>query len=242
MKSIRYSIIALFILSFMLVAGNSFAQSISAITYYGAPGAGGASSGGYSTPSPSRWIVGSTMMSSELSTPQGYYLAEISDLVFDPVSGHVSNVVITRIRMMGTEHISIPFNTVSKTGEAIFVHWAPEGVHKFYGQAPYWSEGLYICSKQPQPTGSYEISKLIGASARTSKGEDLGRIDNLIIDSTDGHGYLLVSYHSGTKEKRVAVPLTALSKRDENAFVLKTTSADLEAAPAFAWSDMTKLQ
>lgn len=237
MKSIRYSIIGLLIISVLLVAGNSFAQFP-----WGAPGAGGGYRGGYSTPSPSRWIVGSTMMISELSTPQGFYLAEISDLVIDPVSGHVSNVVITRIRMMGTEHISIPFNTVSKTAEAIFIHWVPEGVYRFYGQAPYWSEGLYIDSKQPEPIGGYKVSKLMGGNARTSKGEDLGRIDDLVIDSTDGHGYLLVSHHSGTKEKRVAVSLTALSKRDENAFVLKTISADLEAAPAFAWSDIAKLQ
>lgn len=247
MRFITYSMLGLFVLGLVFVAGNSISAPrfspfpeyyVEYLKQYKGLAGAGASLGGYSTPSASRWVAGSTIMYSELKTPQGSYLAEIRDLVIDPANGRVSNVVITHIRMNGAQQISIPFGTVSKTGEAIFIHHPPEEVYPLSGQDPYRSEGLYICSKQQEPRESYKISKLIGANARTSHGEALGQIDDLVIDSTDGHGYLLVS-HNG---KRVAVPLSALSKGDENVFVLKTTMADLEATPAFKWSDMTKLQ
>ncbi len=248
MRFITYSMLGLFVLGLVFVAGDSISAPIFSPfgSYYveylkqyrGLPGAGGLLTGGYSSPAASRWVAGSTIMYSELKTPLGGYLAEIRDLVIDPANGRVSNVVITHIRMNGAQQISIPFSTVSKTGEAIFIHHAPEGVYPVSGQDPYRSEGLYICSKQQEPRESYRTSKLIGANARTSHGEALGQIDDLVIDSTDGHGYLVVS-HNG---KKVAVPLSVLSKGDENAFVLKTTKADLEASPAFTWSDMTKLQ
>ncbi len=65
--------------------------------------AGGSLQGGYSRPTASVWDTGAagTMISSQLRTPQGDYLAEISDLVIDPVDGRVSDVIITGIRGMG---------------------------------------------------------------------------------------------------------------------------------------------
>src|SRR4030042_294324 len=189
MKLIKYSMLGLFILSLVFVAGDSISAPIFSPfpAYYveylkqfkGLPGSGALLTGGYSTPSAIHWVAGSTMMSSELKTPQGNYLAEISDLLIDPANGRVSNVVITRIQGMG-------------------------------------------------------------ANIRTSKGEDIGRINDLAIDFADEHcADLLVSHAGGTEGKVVAVRLSALSKGDGNTFVLKTTKAELEAAPTFTWSDMT---
>jgi sporulation protein YlmC with PRC-barrel domain len=250
MKLIKYSMLGLFILSLVFVAGDSISAPIFSPfpAYYveylkqfkGLPGSGALLTGGYSTPSAIHWVAGSTMMSSELKTPQGNYLAEISDLLIDPANGRVSNVVITRIQGMGAKHIAIPLSAVSKTGESIFVYNAPEDVFQFPGEGPYRSQGFYLYSKQQEPMESYKASELIGANIRTSKGEDIGRINDLAIDFADEHcADLLVSHAGGTEGKIVAVRLSALSKGDGNAFVLKTTKAELEAAPTFTWSDMT---
>ena len=251
MKLIKYSMLGLFILSLVFVAGDSISAPIfnpygltpGVLEYIkqftGRPGLGG-SIAGYSTPSEIQWVAGSRMMYSELKTPQGNYLAEISDLLIDPANGRVSNVVITRIQGMGAKHIVIPLSTVSKTGDTTFVYNAPEDVFQFPGEEPYRSHGFYLYSKQQEPMESYKASELIGANLRTSEGEDIGRINDLAIDFADEHcADLLVSDAEGTEGKIVAVRLSALSKGDENAFVLKTTKAELEAAPTFTWSDMT---
>ena len=250
MKLIKYSMLGLFILSLVFVAGNSISAPIFSTpiqpglaefykAFAGLPKAGGLLTGGYSTPSAIHWVAGSRMMYSELKTPQGNYLAEISDLLIDPANGRVSNVVITRIQGMGAKHIVIPLSTVSKTGDTTFVYNAPEDVFQFPGEEPYRSHGFYLYSKQQEPMESYKASELIGANLRTSKGEDIGRINDLAIDFADEHcADLLVSDAEGTEGKIVAVRLSALSKGDGNAFVLKTTKAELEAAPTFTWSDM----
>jgi sporulation protein YlmC with PRC-barrel domain len=218
MKSIHYSILGLIIISLILVAGNSFAQTLK-----GVPGAGGvfkSYSEQFGDPFPA-----SAMIWSELKTPDGHYVAEIIDLLIDPANGRVSDVVITHIRGMGSKKVGVPFSSVSRNGANIFIYNAPEDAYRFHGMAPYWSEGSHVYSKHEEPMASYKTSKLIGAMVRTSKGEDLGRIDDLVI-STDGQvGDLIVS-HMG---KRVAVPFRDLSRSGEDAFVLKT----LDAAPAY---------
>jgi sporulation protein YlmC with PRC-barrel domain len=252
MKLIRYSMLGLFILSLVFVAGNSISAPIFSIPlalsqvellkrHPQSPGPGGPITG-YSTLAAFQWVAGSTVMSSELKTSQGGYLAEISDLLIDPANGRVSNVVITRIRGIGAKHIVIPFSTVSKTGDNLFIYNAPEDVYPVSGRDPYWSEGLYVYSKQQEPMGSYKTSELVGASARTSEGEEVGQIVNLGINCTDGRGYLIVSHSMGTEEKMFVVPLISLVKKDGNTFRLKNAKADIEAAPTFTWSDMNNLQ
>jgi sporulation protein YlmC with PRC-barrel domain len=250
MRFITYSMLGLFVLSLVFVAGDSISAPIfnppltpGVLAYLkqftGLPGTGALLTGGYSTPSAIQWVSGSRMIYSELKTPQGNYLAEISDLLIDPANGRVSNVVITHIQGMGAKHIVIPFSTVSKTGDTTFVYNAPEDVFQFPGEGPYRSQGFYLYSKQQEPMESYKASELIGANLRTSKGEDVGRINDLAIDFADEHcADLLVSQAGGTEGKMVAVHLSALSKGDGNTFVLKTTKAELEAVPTFAWSDM----
>ena len=160
------------------------------------------------------------MISSELKTPQGTYLAEISDLVIDPANGHVSNVVLARVRGMGSKDLVIPFSAVTKTGEATYLYNVPEDVYQFIGEAPYRSWGLNLHSEQ-KPAAGLTASKLIGAMVRTSKGEDLGQIEDLVVDHMGGHVLNLVV--SGTKGKPTAVPFSSLSESGKGAFILKTT-------------------
>ncbi len=254
MKLIKYPIIGLFIVSVVFVATNSFAtdsftqtplpwsayiaglgqqlQDLRKSLYDRGPGA---PIEGYSNPSPYSLDIftASTMISSELRTAQGDYLAEIRDLVIDPSNGRISNVVLDHLQMMGAKDIEIPFSAVLKTGQSIFVHRTPGDVHQFSGEAPYWSEDLDICSKVPEPAGSYRASKLMGSSVKTSKGQELGRIDDLVIDSREGHIAFLVVSSDGMKGKQVVVPFSLLSRGAENAFALNVSREQFATAPAY---------
>lgn len=228
MKLIKYSIIGLFIISLVFVAGNSFAQLVPyesapaqrfdpfiagmspsdrawltsiyglgpklSVTLYGQPSA-----------SDGNLCEASTMISSELKTPQGGYLAEISDLVIHPENGRITDVVLTHIRGMGAKEVVAPFSTVLKNGELIFLYSAPQEVYQFHREAS---------------SESFTARRLIGSTVKTSKGEDLGRINDLVIDHMGGHVVGLVV--SGKEGKLVNVPFSALSKSGDT-FILKTT-------------------
>ena len=246
MKSLKYSIIGLFAVSIVFVAGNSFAQMFNVFAeslgndqvqlfrrtaYDRGPGT---FADGYSDPSTSGVdiLAASTIISSEINTMEGNYLAEISDLVIDPSNGRVSNVVLNHVPMMGAKDVDIPFSALLRAGQTIFVHRTPEGVyHQFTGEAPYWSEGLYICSKEKEPAGGYRASKLIGSSVRTSKGEELGRIDDLGVDSKEGRVVYLVVSHEGMEGK--IVPFSPLRSAG-NAFTLNIAKEQFEAASAYS--------
>ncbi len=120
MKLIKYPVIGLFIVTVVLVAANSFAQKQTPLPWNAfTAGLGedlllfarkalydrgpGAPIEGYSDSSPYNFDVvpASTMISSQLRTTKGDYLAEINHLVIDPSNGRISNVALDRVRMMG---------------------------------------------------------------------------------------------------------------------------------------------
>jgi sporulation protein YlmC with PRC-barrel domain len=85
-------------------------------------------------------------------------------------------------------------------------------------------------------------SKLFGATVHTSDGEDVARIDDLVIDSTNGHVVYAVLIDVGSMTDRmVAVPFSDLSRKSENVFALDTTRDHLLAAPVFNWDNMNDL-
>jgi sporulation protein YlmC with PRC-barrel domain len=140
--------------------------------------------------------------------------------VIDPENGRVTDVVLTRIRGTGAKEVVAPFSTVSKILVTTFLYSAPEEVHQFHGEAPYESWGFHLYSKQ-KVTASLTARKLIGSTVKTSKGEDLGRIEDLIIDHMSGCVVNLVV--SGKEGKLAKVPFSALSESGKNVFILKTT-------------------
>lgn len=141
-----------------------------------------------------------------------------------------------------------------------------ESVHKFYGQQPYWAkEGAVIeqpgeTRRQPEAaskvrpitsTSAVENQGLIKASAlkgekvRNRAGEDLGKIEEIMIALDTGKiGYMVLSFGGalGIGNKLFAVPWDAMTlDLDKREYILDIPKEKLKQAPGFDkdnWPDM----
>ena len=85
-------------------------------------------------------------------------------------------------------------------------------------------------------------SELIGANIKNDQGEDVGEIEDLVIDSQNGRvGYAAVSYGGflGMGERYIAIPLSALRWNGERErWMLSGATVDsLKARPAFTYPE-----
>jgi sporulation protein YlmC with PRC-barrel domain len=222
----------------LVVAGNLSAQM------------GEQKATGYFQPATMSWetFQASDLIGVQLHTREMDVLGQINDLVIDPATKRISRIMVSDIPGMGGESVALPFGSLVKTGNNIFTYADPENVNYFYGEKPYWSVGFYWAADvdyvvpyiQPMPAGAEKTSQLIGASVETAKGEDVARINELVVDSKNGHVvYVVLSDVAGTEERLVAVPFDALSEPRGNVFVLNVTKDKLLAAPDFMWPDVT---
>jgi sporulation protein YlmC with PRC-barrel domain len=89
-------------------------------------------------------------------------------------------------------------------------------------------------------------STLAGNSVRNAVGEDLGKVDEIMIDIPSGRvAYAVLSFGGflGLGNKLFAVPWSALKvDEDEKCFVLNADKQSMEKAPGFDkddWPDMS---
>ena len=89
-------------------------------------------------------------------------------------------------------------------------------------------------------------STLAGNSVRNAAGEDLGKVDEIMIDIPSGRvAYAVLSFGGflGLGNKLFAVPWSALKvDEDEKCFVLNADKQSMEKAPGFDkddWPDMS---
>ena len=89
-------------------------------------------------------------------------------------------------------------------------------------------------------------STLAGDSVRNAAGEDLGKIDEIMIDIPSGRvAYAVLSFGGflGMGDKLFAVPWNALKvDEDEKCFILNVDKRTIEQAPGFDkdnWPDMS---
>lgn len=84
-------------------------------------------------------------------------------------------------------------------------------------------------------------SSIVGDSVRNTQGEDLGKIEDLMIDVNQGNvRFAVLSFGGflGMGDKLFAVPLEAMTvDLDEHEFVLDVDKERLEQAPGFDKSD-----
>lgn len=86
--------------------------------------------------------------------------------------------------------------------------------------------------------------RVIGTEVQSPEGNGIAKIDDLVIDSKDGHIPLFVLYDvKGRGDTLVAVPFAAFSRGSDNGYVLNTTEERLAVAPAFmGFTDMSNRQ
>jgi sporulation protein YlmC with PRC-barrel domain len=106
-----------------------------------------------------------------------------------------------------------------------------EDIYRHYGQPPYWTEA----GMHPLDAGAiYRGSELIGAGVQGSYGERAGKVDDYVIDSSNGRiAFVGLSDVEGRRDTMVAVPFSALSRTEEHAFALDISRERLAAAPSF---------
>jgi|KBSMisStandDraft_5_1062788.scaffolds.fasta_scaffold214470_1 sporulation protein YlmC with PRC-barrel domain len=104
--------------------------------------------------------------------------------------------------------------------------------------------------KKTDPDNRYRrvlaASTLAGDAVRNSAGEDLGKVDEIMIDIPSGKvAYAVLSFGGVLRmgNKLFAVPWSALTvDEDEKCFILDVDKQTLESAPGFDkdnWPDMT---
>lgn len=109
-------------------------------------------------------------------------------------------------------------------------------IYSRYGQVPYWTEAG---QKPIAALELYRNSKLIGAALRSSEGEEVAKVDDLVIDSSDGHiVFLSLRNVVGRGGTLVAVPFSILSTSGEDTYTLNIGKEQLAHAPVFKESDM----
>jgi len=194
-------------------------------------------------------LKASSMVVDQLSTDTGGYLGQISDLVIDSENGHILEVVLSDVQGRGREHVSVPISALSHRGSNIFVFEKPEeyrwrfssvGGPFFEEPFPQWAEIRLIYSVTPFPTMTYRFSTLMGTSVQTRKGDEVARVNDLVIDLTKNQVVYFVLSDVREKEgKMVAVPFNELSRGSGNIFALHVTKERLLDSPDFTWSDIS---
>ncbi len=238
MNKMTLSAMMLFAFGLLLFgAGNSYSQEFpqGTVIMFGQP-----TISGWDT------LEASSMVLGQLTTDSGDYLGQISDLVIDPESGHISEVVISDIQGIGSEQVSVPFTAVSHRGNNVFVFDEPQeyrwrfssgGEPFFHEPYPQWAEIQLTRSVLPMPAGAYHFSTLRGVPVQTPKGEQVGRVNDLVIDLAKSQVVYLVLSDVGEKEgKMVVVPFNELSKESGNVFTLHVTKDKVVNSPAFTSS------
>ena len=104
---------------------------------------------------------------------------------------------------------------------------------------------FYTVGAEPAPVtpGAHEVNRLLWIEVQNPRGEHLGRISDLVIDS-NGQVLLAVILSGSLEEgdsKLVAVPFSSLSLEPSGRhWVLNTTREKLAAAPSFKSENLPK--
>ncbi len=90
-------------------------------------------------------------------------------------------------------------------------------------------------------------SKWIGSKIENRQGENLGKVEDLVLDSKGRVDFVIISHAGalGLGEKYMAVPLKSFSRKDGNTLVLDMSKEKMAQAPSFDknnWPDMSNRQ
>ena len=209
----------------------------------------------------------STTIGSWVKNKEGDYLGRITDLMIDSRNGGMAFAVLSRGGVLGIpmRFVAVPFHALTSSDEKhVYLlnvskkkmgaapsfdrdHWPnvangewESDIYRYYGQTPRWGESSE--PRVPIRGKADRYNQIVGRSVKNQQGEEMGKINDLVIDS-QGHVPLALLTHGGfwgMGGKLVAVPLSALNFDQKGKdIVLNSTQEKLDSAPAFKMSDLS---
>jgi sporulation protein YlmC with PRC-barrel domain len=121
-------------------------------------------------------------------------------------------------------------------------------VYDFYGEQPWWIDRNPSATGRDAGSGKFgnvhRTSDLIGMKIENSSGEDLGKVQNVMVDLPDGRvGYVMLSPRAaGRGGDLIAFPPMAITMGSNDRTLVTGLSADkLQSAPRVSRDDLDKL-
>jgi sporulation protein YlmC with PRC-barrel domain len=201
----------------------------------------------------SRWQKGSDVIGKDVQTASGEDIGDVEDVIVDVDSGRVLYMIVScegRSCAIPPSALTLPADakkfTVSFSKEQLKTYsfdkksypnfgdrdWAGQ-IHSHYGQTPYWERaGMPADDKHPWyrfTTHWYKGSDLIGMNVKNPQNEDLGKIEDLVLDPDGGRViYAVLSFGGflGMGDKLFAVPMSSLDPSADNKFLTFNVDKD----------------
>lgn len=204
----------------------------------------------------------SDLIGKSVENAEGEKLGEVQDLAIDPDRSRVAYIVLSHggILGVGDKWFAVPTRAMTLPGHAKNfvlavekdqlknatgfdkdswpqsnnIAWGVE-THKHYGQKPYWMDDGDGAT--PSDLRLHKASEVIGRSVQNDRGEELGEITDLVIDTDRARiAYAVLSFGGvmGLGDKLFAIPASALQMPEpaEHA-VLEVEKDQLKSAPGF---------
>ena len=261
---IRNTLIAAISVLSLLLPAVSFAQDTqsqvqSQSQQGGASGKPAASrtKGGQAAKPELQVVRADTLLGMEVKNQQGEKLGEIENFMIDVKDGNIAYTVMDtglfgkllavpmraltvkpgeRTAMLNVDKAKLqqaPSFATDSWSDAVERRWLVD-VYTFYGTQPYPS--LQVITTEP--IGVAHADKILGLDAENPQGENLGEIENLLIDMTAGRiASIMLAFGGwlGLGENLAPVPWDALTfKPGTDRVTLNVDKEKLRKAPQFA--------
>ncbi len=208
------------------------------------------------------FLPASTLKGEKIINMDGEDLGKIEDIMIDQENGMIAYAVVSfgGFLGIGNKKFAIPWEAISErqSGHGFTLNINKEILEKsegfemdklpstreqlsntytYYGNKPYWETG-----KSSNIPIILPASTIKGEKVTNMDGEDLGKIEDIMIDQEKGMiAYAVVSFGGflGIGNKKFAIPWEAISERQSgHGFTLKINKEILEKSEGF---EMDKL-
>lgn len=200
------------------------------------------------------------LIGANVKNPESKSIGEIQDLAIDPDSGRIAYAVLSfgGFMGMGDKFFAVPFKAIDYQADGTVVlnvtksrlenatgfdqknwpnmadeRWARDA-HQAFDHKPYWDEDG---KKDGAPKRIVKASALIGQNINNSADETIGEVDDLVVDTRQGHiayAVLACGGFLGMGEDLVAVPWDVLNTpTNEGPIQTQITKAQLTEGPRF---------
>jgi sporulation protein YlmC with PRC-barrel domain len=217
----------------------------------------------------------STIMGMNVTNLQGEKLGDIDNLAIESTEGRCRYAIMSRggVAGLGDTHVAVPWKALKFANDAVRLdvtkqrfdqaptfdddkNWSTIGdpqwattVHQYYSLKPdFKTRTNDDPSRNPPPT-FFKGSDAVGMDIHNRQGDDLGELEDVMIDVNSGRvAYAVLGFGGvlGMGEKLFAVPWQSLSfNSQEKMFVLNVDKDKLKTAPGFdknQWPDMTDVR